>query len=214
MATKGRKTILTEEETKNIIENYILTSNNKKKILHIEIHNFCVNLFNKKEIKVAPSESFWRKKDRLGRKMIDYYNNTFYSNNLLSVNNSDSIKLLNIIDNSIDDNQIKNLIINELEKKQKQINSLEKIVSEKELDILSSKKDINQLTILNKNQQELLTQSLYFFLQLQSSENSIFFDSAFKNIFSTPSDFIDLIFDTKDTNKNNILTSFLKNRLE
>lgn len=74
MTKKGRKPILTETEAKEIVNSYVLRHGVSKEIQYIDLHKYCIELYQNQEIPKLPSESFWRKKDRAGRKLIDEVN--------------------------------------------------------------------------------------------------------------------------------------------
>src|SRR5699024_12494637 len=74
MTKKGRKPILTETEAKEIVNSYILKHGVSKEIQYTDLHKYCIKLYENQKIPKLPSESFWRKKDRAGRKLIDEVN--------------------------------------------------------------------------------------------------------------------------------------------
>src|SRR5699024_12838461 len=108
---------------------------------------------------------------------------------------------------------IKTNHFNELKYKQRKIEQLEKELNLKEESILSLKKSHEYLQQLNKQQQDLISQVFHYFLKKSSKENLVFFDSALKNIFSKPLDYLTLLREEKTQNQNNI-ADFFKNRLK
>src|SRR5699024_2937582 len=193
MTKKGRKPILTETEAKEIVNSYVLKHSVSKEIQYIDLHKYCIELYQNQEIPKLPSESFWRKKDRAGRKLID------------EVNTALSHKL----EKHEKDNELQNLLIlidNKVEQLEQQHNN-------KEESILSLKKSQEYLQQLNKQQQDLISQVFHYFLKKSSQDNLAFFDSALKNIFSKPLDYLTLLREEKTQNQNNI-ADFFKNRLK
>ncbi|HDK7426077.1 TPA: hypothetical protein PT263_002798 [Staphylococcus aureus] len=159
-----------------------------------------------------PSESFWRKKDRAGRKLIDEVNSAVSHELERHEKNYELQNLLNLIDNKITNKELKTTLFNELKSKQRKIEQLEKELNVKEESILSLKKSREDLQQLNKQQQDLISQVFHYFLKKSSQENLVFFDSALNNIFSKPLDYLTLLRKEKTQNQNNV-ADFFKNRL-
>lgn len=213
MSKRGRKPILTENETKEIINSYVLKHGVSKRIKYIDLHNYCIELHQNKELPKIPSESYWRKKDRAGRKLIDEVNSALSHKVKKHEKNYQLQSLLNLIDNSITNKELKTTLFNELESKQKKVDQLEKELNEKKDRILSLKKSNKDLNSLNKRQQELISQVFYYFLNKSSDENLDFFDSALKEIFSQPLDYLLVLKKDEAKNQNNI-AGFFKKRLK
>lgn len=213
MTKKGRKPILTETEAKAIVNNYILKYGVSKEIKYIDIHNFCTELYKNQEISKLPSESFWRKKDRTGRKLIDEVNSALSHKLERHEKNYEIQNLLNLIDSKITNKELKTTLFNELKSKQRKIEQLEKELNIKEESILSLKESCEKLQHLNKQQQDLISQVFHYFLKKSSQENLVFFDSALNNIFSKPLDYLTLLREKKTHNQNNV-ADFFKNRLK
>lgn len=66
---------------------------------------------------------------------------------------------------------------------------------------------------MNKQQQELISQVFHYFLNKSTHENLSFFDSALKNIFSNPLDYLSLLKENETQQRNN-MADFFKNRLK
>lgn len=213
MTKKGRKPILTETEAKEIVNSYVLKHGVSKEIQYADLHRYCIELYQNQEIPKLPSESFWRKKDRIGRKLIDEVNSALSHKLERHEKNYELQNLLNLIDNKIPNKELKTTLFNELKYKQRKIEQLEKELNLKEESILSLKKSHEYLQQLNKQQQDLISQVFHYFLKKSSKENLVFFDSALKNIFSKPLDYLTLLREEKTQNQNNI-ADFFKNRLK
>ncbi|MEK1549637.1 hypothetical protein WMI34_14045 [Staphylococcus aureus] len=121
-----------------------------------------------------PSESFWRKKDRAGRKLIDEVNSAVSHELERHEKNYELQNLLNLIDNKITNKELKTTLFNELKSKQRKIEQLEKELNVKEESILSLKKSREDLQQLNKQQQDLISQVFHYFLKKSSQENLVF----------------------------------------
>ncbi|HCD3607502.1 TPA: hypothetical protein ACF82Z_002926 [Staphylococcus aureus] len=212
MTKKGRKPILTETEAKEIVNSYVLKHGVSKEIQYIDLHKYCIELYQNQEIPKLPSESFWRKKDRAGRKLIDEVNSAVSHELERHEKNYELQNLLNLIDNKITNKELKTTLFNELKSKQRKIEQLEKELNVKEESILSLKKSREDLQQLNKQQQDLISQVFHYFLKKSSQENLVFFDSALNNIFSKPLDYLTLLRKEKTQNQNNV-ADFFKNRL-
>src|SRR5690625_4677942 len=176
MTKKGRKPILTEYEAKEIVNSYVLKHGVSKEIKYIDLHNYCIELYQNKEISKLPSESFWRKKDRTGRKLIDEVNSALSHKLERHEKNHELQSLINLIDNKITNKELKTTLFNELESKQNKVEQLEKELNTKEESILSLKTSHEDLKTLNKQQQELISQVFHYFLNKSSHENLNFFD--------------------------------------
>jgi len=213
MTKKGRKPILTETEAKEIVNSYILKHGVSKEIQYTDLHKYCIKLYENQKIPKLPSESFWRKKDRAGRKLIDEVNSALSHKLERHEKNYELQNLLNLIDSKITNKELKTTLFNELKSKQRKIEQLEKELNVKEESILSLKKSLEDLQQLNKQQQDLISQVFHYFLKKSSQENLVFFDSALNNIFSKPLDYLKLLNEKKTQNQNNI-TDFFKNRLK
>lgn len=213
MTKKGRKPILTETEAKEIVNSYVLRHGVSKEIQYIDLHKYCIELYQNQEIPKLPSESFWRKKDRAGRKLIDEVNSALSYKLVRHEKNYELQNLLNLIDRKITNKELKTTLFNELKSKQNKIEQLEQELNIKEESILSLKKSHDYLQQLNKKQQDLISQVFHYLLKKSSQENLVFFDSALKNIFSKPLDYLTLLRDEKTHNKNNV-ADFFKNRLK
>lgn len=213
MTKKGRKPILTETEAKEIVNSYVLRHGVSKEIQYIDLHKYCIELYQNQEIPKLPSESFWRKKDRAGRKLIDEVNSALSYKLVRHEKNYELQNLLNLIDRKITNKELKTTLFNELKSKQNKIEQLEQELNIKEESILSLKKTHDYLQQLNKKQQDLISQVFHYLLKKSSQENLVFFDSALKNIFSKPLDYLTLLRDEKTQNKNNV-ADFFKNRLK
>lgn len=213
MTKKGRKPILTETEAKEIVNSYVLKHSVSKEIQYIDLHKYCIELYQNQEIPKLPSESFWRKKDRAGRKLIDEVN-TALSHKLEKHEKDNELQnLLILIDNKIQNKELKITLFNELKSKQSKVEQLEQELNIKEESILLLKKSQEYLQQLNKQQQDLISQVFHYFLKKSSQDNLAFFDSALKNIFSKPLDYLTLLREEKTQNQNNI-ADFFKNRLK
>lgn len=213
MTKKGRKPILTETEAKEIVNSYVLRHGVSKEIQYIDLHKYCIELYQNQEIPKLPSESFWRKKDRAGRKLIDEVNSALSYKLVRHEKNYELQNLLNLIDRKITNKELKTTLFKELKSKQNKIEQLEQELIIKEESILSLKKSHDYLQQLNKKQQDLISQVFHYLLKKSSQENLVFFDSALKNIFSKPLDYLTLLRDEKTQNKNNV-ADFFKNRLK
>ncbi|HHC9301681.1 TPA: hypothetical protein ACN2RK_002928 [Staphylococcus aureus] len=174
MTKKGRKPILTETEAKEIVNSYVLKHGVSKEIQYIDLHKYCIELYQNQEIPKLPSESFWRKKDRAGRKLIDEVNSAVSHELERHEKNYELQNLLNLIDNKITNKELKTTLFNELKSKQRKIEQLEKELNVKEESILSLKKSREDLQQLNKQQQDLISQVFHYFLKKSSQENLVF----------------------------------------
>src|SRR5690625_907528 len=107
MTKKGRKPILTETEAKEIVNSYVLRHGVSKEIQYIDLHKYCIELYQNQEIPKLPSESFWRKKDRAGRKLIDEVNSALSYKLVRHEKDNELQNLLIIIDNKIQNKELK-----------------------------------------------------------------------------------------------------------
>lgn len=213
MTKRGRKPILTENEAKEIINSYVLKHGVSKEIKYIDLHNYCIDLYQNKELPKIPSESYWRKKDRTGRKLIDEVNSTLSHKLKRHEKNYELKNLLTLIDNKITNEELKTILFNELESKQKKVDQLEKELNEKKERVSSLKKSNKDLNSLNKQQQELISQVFYYFLKKSSDDNLDFFESALNKIFSKPLDYL-LVLNKDETKNQNNIADFFKQRLK
>ncbi|MCZ8533032.1 hypothetical protein [Psychrobacillus psychrodurans] len=213
MSNKGRKPILTESEAKEIVNSYVLKYGISKEIKYINLHNYCVELYQNKEISKLPSESFWRKNDRTGRKLIDEVNSVLSHKLKRHEKNYELQNLFNLIENKITNKELKTTLFNELESKQKKIEQLEKEINKNEDSILSLKKTNENFKKLNEQQQELISQVFHYFLNKSTNENLNFFDSALKNIFSNPLAYLSVLKE-KETQRQNSVADFFIKRLK
>src|SRR5699024_11206835 len=83
------------------LQNTVLKHGVSKEIKYIDLHNYCIELYQNKEISKLPSESFWRKKDRTGRKLIDEVNSALSHKLERREKNHELQSLINLIDNKI-----------------------------------------------------------------------------------------------------------------
>lgn len=214
MTKKGRKPILTDSEAKHIVNTYVRKFGTSKEIRYIDLHNYCVELYEKELLFKLPSESFWRKKDRTGRKIIDEINSALSHKIEKHDKNHELENLLILIDNKITNKELKSALFNELESKQKKVIQLEKKLSIKEKDILSLKRSHEDLKKLNNQQQELISQTFHYFLNKSSHDNLNFFDIALKKLFSDPLEYLTVLqVKEKDKENQNNVADFFKNRL-
>src|SRR5699024_11326251 len=102
------------------------------------------------------TESYRRKKNRAGRKLKDEVN-TALSNKLEKHEKDNELQnLLILIDNKIQNKELKITLFNELKSKQSKVEQLEQELNIKEESILSLKKSQEYLQQLNKQQQDLI----------------------------------------------------------
>lgn len=210
--SRGRKSLLDNKQIKDIIDDYVIANGVSTKIKYADMYKYSLELFNSNKIQVLPSESFWRKKDRAGRIAIDELNRSLFQRNETNNSKSDFFTLLQLIESKVDNSQIKTVILNELKSYQQKIYNKEKEISQQKTTIDRLNKKINQLIDLNTQQQEFIFQMMYYFLKNSSKENEDFFNSAFNQIFSNPTDFINN-FETKKPNRNDDLIDLFKSRL-
>jgi|SRR5699024_4139653 len=212
MKKKGRKPILNEKEARKLVDMYIIQYGVSTQIRYIDLHNFCVKLFQEQKIKKLPSESFWRKKDRFGRKIIDEINSSLIHE--IGTNDNNELRhLLNIIENKIVNKEVSTTISNAITSKQNKIEQLEEQIRIKEKELFSLKESYDNIQKMNKQQQELITQTFHYFLKRSSSDNMSFFNSALDNIFSQPLNYLTQLKQDQHHNQTNI-SDYFKNRLK
>src|SRR5699024_5256814 len=204
MTKKGRKPILTETEAKEIVNSYVLKHSVSKELQYIDLHKYCIELYQNQEIPKLPSESFWRKKDRAGRKLIDEVN-TALSHKLEKHEKDNELQnLLILIDNKIQNMELKITLFNELKSKQSKVEQLEQEHNIKKEIIISLKNSPKYLQLLNTQHQELISLVFHYFLEKSSQDKLAVFDSHLMYIFSTPLDYLTLLREENTQNQNTI----------
>src|SRR5699024_92738 len=107
MTKKGRKPILTETEAKEIVNSYVLKHSVSKEIQYIDLHKYCIELYQNQEIPKLPSETFWKKKERASTKIKEEVN-TAQSHKLEKHEKDNELpNLLILIDNKIQNKELK-----------------------------------------------------------------------------------------------------------
>ncbi|OQD35989.1 hypothetical protein [Bacillus toyonensis] len=96
MNKSGRKTKLTKDQVKEIIYLYKTEENISGQIKYLEIYEFANTLFKEERIDIHTSESFWRKKGRLGRLLVDEANSVF--SHRIPIQNYNTLTIPNIVD--------------------------------------------------------------------------------------------------------------------
>lgn len=211
MSNRGRKPILTNSEAQDIINRFIQKYENISKINYIEIHRFSVELYNTGQLKQSPSESYWRKKDRIGRQLVDEANFTLSHKVTNKNSNSELDSLLQLLDDHSFDENTNNIIHKVLIKKFNDLKLIKKeLFEEKQKNEELSDKN-KKLNSLNSEQQVVIYQLYHYFLGISSKDNSTIFENALGKIFSEPLNFIELM-NKKSVKKNNVSEIF-KNRL-
>src|SRR5699024_6331471 len=192
---------------------YVLKYGTSREIKYVDVHNYCIELNENKELHKIPSESYWRKKDRIGRKLIDQVNITLSHKLKRDDNDYELESLFKIIETKVSDKKLKTTIFNELKSKHNKIERLERELSMEKDSLVTLKKFHNDSKILNKRQQDLISQVFHHFLNQSTNENSEFFDSALKSTFSNPLDYLSILKQEKKQKQNNV-SDFFKERLK
>lgn len=214
MSNKGRKPILTPLETQRIIDQYMTAYEMTHKIKYADVHRYCTELYHSGQLNILPSESFWRKKDRMGRQLIDDANTALshqisssytYNNasQLVAILRKENIAppVLEVIENEINHNFDQMAHVNkQLEETQSKLNK-----------VMKQKEDLQHL---NKKQKDFIYQMYYYVLHKSSNENARIFDKALNNIFTDPLKFIEYIGPEEvANNQHNKVSDIFKNRL-
>lgn len=212
MSNRGRKSILTNSEAQDIINQFIQKYKNISKISYIEIHRFSVELYNTGQLKQLPSESYWRKKDRLGRQLVDEANFTLSHKVTNKNSNNELDSLLQLLDENSVDQKINNIVHKVLINKFNELKLVEKkLFDEKQKNEELSDKN-KKLNLLNSEQHVVIYQLYHYFLSTSSKDNRKIFGNALDKIFSDPLNFIESM-NKKSVKKNNVSDIF-KNRLK
>lgn len=100
----GRKTKLTIEQVNNLIYLFKTEKEPNGAIKYIDMYRFNKELVQQERFPILASEDFWRKKGRLGRKIIDEANNIFSPEKVINNIPDDKIpNLLNLVKRKYDD---------------------------------------------------------------------------------------------------------------
>ncbi|WP_203249046.1 hypothetical protein [Sporosarcina beigongshangi] len=204
MANKaGRKTKLTEKEVNHLIYLFKTEKQINGKIKYGDMHQFNNEVVQQGRFPTSAGEDFWRKKNRLGRMVIDKANSVFTSKVSTSEVPNDNIpNLSDIINKHYDDKEalIKELIVIERKfyKNIEQRKTLELKLAESERKVQEYKSKLSE----SENQSEYLQDLLFKMLRYSSNKEvplvnhldtgqkqTSIVKGALENIFSNPSDF-------------------------
>ncbi|MDQ0214069.1 hypothetical protein J2S13_000464 [Oikeobacillus pervagus] len=204
MANKaGRKTKLTEKEVNHLIYLYKTERQINGEIKYGEMYQFNKELVQKGRFPTAAGEDFWRKKNRLGRMMIDIANNVFTSRPSTSEFPNDNLpNLADIVNKYYDDKEtlIRELIVIERKfyKNIERRKTLELKLTESEEKVQVYKSKLSD----SDNRFEYLQDLLFKLLRYSSvkgvplvnhldtgNKQTTIVKKSLENIFSNPSDF-------------------------
>lgn len=199
----GRKTKLTEQEVNELIYLYKIEKQLTGKIKYRDIHLFNQELVKRGRFPVSVGEDFWRKKERLGRIMVDKANSIF-TNKLAESESIDDtvINFTQIIDHHYSDKEklVREMVIVESKfyKNNRTKKSLEKKLLQSEENLQKYKDKLfqteKQLTYLKELVFNLMRYSaeketpLIDHLTTGKKRTSIV-KRALEDIFNSPSEF-------------------------
>lgn len=211
MTNRGRKTILTKEETQNIVDAFIVKYEKINNIRSIDIHRYCELLYLEGKLSKLPQESFWRKKDRQGRKIIDETNDLLSKNLSLEISEQNYNQFMKILKKDNISTSNLNMISKELTSHFKTINIKDDYINSL---ILNNKRLENEkLELLSTNNayHELLTNVYHFLLRRNTNTSADIFENAFNNIFSNPISYVKKTEASKEDS--NSVSSIFKKKL-
>ncbi|MBD8068101.1 hypothetical protein [Bacillus sp. PS06] len=204
MANKaGRKTKLTEKEVNHLIYLYKTERQINGEIKYGDMYQFNKELVQQGRFPTSAGEDFWRKKDRLGRMMIDKANNVFTSRpSTLDFPNDNIPNLADIVNKHYDDKEtlIRELIVIERKfyKNIERRKNLELKLTESEGKVQEYKSKLSDLESRFEYLQDLLFKLLRYssvkgvplvnHLGTGHKQTTIV-KKSLENIFSNPSDF-------------------------
>lgn len=223
MANKaGRKTKLTEKEVNHLIYLFKTEKQINGEIKYGDMYQFNKELVQQGRFPTAAGEDFWRKKDRLGRMMIDKANNVFTSKPSTSEFPTDNIpNLADIVNKHYDDKEtlIRELIVIERKfyKNIERRKTLELKLTESEEKVQEYKSKLSESESRFEYLQDLLFKLLRYssvkdvplvnHLDTGQKQTNIV-KKALENIFSNPLDFYNW-YETKlessENSKNNVI---------
>lgn len=223
MANKaGRKTKLTEKEVNHLIYLFKTEKQINGKIKYGDMYQFNKELVQQGRFSTTAGEDFWRKKDRLGRMMIDKANNVFTSRPSTSEFPNDNIpNLANIVNKHYDDKEtlIGELIVIERKfyKNIERRKTLELKLTESEEKVQEYKSKLSGSESRFEYLQDLLFKLLRYssvkgvplvnLLDTGHKQTTIV-KKSLENIFSNPSDFYNWYetkLETSEEIKNNVI---------
>lgn len=223
MANKaGRKTKLTEKEVNHLIYLFKTEKQINGKVKYGDMYQFNKEMVQQGRFPTLAGEDFWRKKNRLGRMMIDKANSVFTSKVSTSEFPNDNIpNFSDIINKHYEDKEalIKELIVIERKfyKNIERRKALELKLIESEGKVQEYKSKLSE----SENQSEYLQDLLFKMLRYSSNKEvplvnhldtgqkqTLIVKKALENIFSSPLDFYNWYerkMETPDNIKNNII---------
>lgn len=155
-------------------------------------------------MEIIPSESFWRKKDRLGRKLIDKHNNTLKHHLPRSIQSKNTSMLFNMIHDQLENP----LLIKKIQLIEEEMNTRDKIIDKNNQDIQSLQKKLADLrkeksTLKEQihRQNQLLLQMYNFSYTKNSNKVSKLIETALKDIFSQPDSFVQRLEENQEVQK-------------
>lgn len=214
IATRGRKTILTKEQAQNIVNEYIVEFEQVEQIKYIEIHRYCELLFSKGLLETIPQESFWRKKDRLGRKVIDATNNILADNINLEISERNYNQFMKILQKDTISSSNLKMISNELSSHFITINAKDQHINQLIDKNKNLENEIQNLQKTNNLYYNLLINVYHFMFKRNTPANNKVFMNAFDQIFSNPPSYIDSIEPVNKEESTSIISSIFKNKLK
>lgn len=212
----GRKTKLTENEVNELI--YLFKTENQMngKIKYNDLYHFNKKLVQQGRFPTAAGEDFWRKKNRLGRIMIDKANNVFASKPFTSDFPNDNVpNLAGIVNKHYDDKEtlIRELIVIERKfyKNIERSKALELKLTESEGRLQEYKSKLSESENRCDNLQDVLFKLLRYSSNKEvpivnhldtGHKQTTIVKKALENIFSNPSDFYNWYEAKQETSRN------------
>ncbi|QSB10116.1 hypothetical protein [Lysinibacillus fusiformis] len=184
MTTKrGRKTSLSKEEVTSIVLKFSKKHNGI--IKYKDIHHYANILYNDGTLNVRTSETFWRKKGRLGRNIIDDYNSKQIIDENRDLQKDCNNKLPNFLHILNKFYYNKEELIQRLIIEEKKYLSLLHENTELKQQIYEKQNNIDRMAEINEKLQSYVHQFLIF--NYENNEDSLtpLFNLAYKELFNT-----------------------------
>jgi hypothetical protein len=193
----GRRLTLTKDEVNIAISLFKNEVKPSGIIKPMEIHKFCEELFQQGRVSSLPTYEFWKKKDRLGRQLIDQRNQI--DTVVLTNSNGKDLTIPNVTDlvekkyknkNELIESLIplENHLRNSLKREHKLKTKIDNLEAELSVVKLSKKESINEIEKL----QNLVFNLYRLIMREYKSETKEFALSILNNTFSGSLDFFDI----------------------
>jgi hypothetical protein len=211
----GRKTTLTEEEVLDIVDAYKNEIDDKGEIKYPKIFAFANEYLSSNGYENQVSYDFWRRGDRLGRKIIDKVNRTY--SELTKVQEEqfelpDLVKLLENLGLKRRENQTlfgsMEIIEKQFKKLNNELSSMKKDNETFRISCDEKEKKVNEITADNERLAKSLKHYYLILSDFNSSEVKDRIEYSMKNLFKTQSAFHEILnkYDTTNNMSNSSYT--------